>query len=77
MMAKCLPTIIPNLTMDEALEITKIHSVSGLIEENTSIITKRPFRMPHHTVSDASLIRSVEEYRNQEKSVWHIMAYYF
>lgn len=67
MMAKCLPTIIPSLTLDEALEITKIHSISGLIEENTSIITKRPFRMPHHTISDASLIRSEGEYQDQEK----------
>lgn len=56
MMAKCLPSILPDLNLDEALEITKIHSVAGLIEENTPIITKRPFRSPHHTISNASLV---------------------
>lgn len=56
MMAKCLPSILPDLNLEEALEITKIHSVSGLIEENTPIITKRPFRAPHHTISNASLV---------------------
>lgn len=56
MMAKCLPSILPDLNLYEALEITKIHSVAGLIEENTPIITKRPFRSPHHTISNASLV---------------------
>lgn len=67
MMAKCLPSILPDLNLEEALEITKIHSVSGLIEENTPIITKRPYRAPHHTISSASLIRAEEEYPNQER----------
>lgn len=57
MMAKCLPSILPDLSLDEALEVTKIHSIAGLIEENMPIITKRPFRAPHHTISGASLIR--------------------
>lgn len=56
-MSKCLPSILPDLTLNESLEITKIHSVAGLIEEDTPIITKRPFRAPHHSVSGASLIR--------------------
>ena len=57
MMAKCLPSILPDLTLEEALEVTKIHSISGLIEENMPIITKRVFRAPHHTISGVSLIR--------------------
>lgn len=64
LMAKCLPSILPDLTLDEALEVTKIHSIAGLIEEDIPIITKRPFRAPHHTISGASLIRSVEEFLN-------------
>ena len=55
MMARRLNTILPNLTFDEALEITKIHSVAGKISGGT-IIKNRPFRSPHHTISSASLI---------------------
>lgn len=57
MMAKCLTSILPDLSLEEALEVTKIHSVAGLIEEKTPIITNRIFRAPHHTISGASLIR--------------------
>lgn len=60
-MAKCLPSILPDLTLEEALEATKIHSIAGLIEEDTPIITKRPFRAPHHTMSGVSLVRTAEE----------------
>jgi magnesium chelatase family protein len=56
MLAKRLPTILPDLTLDEALETTKIHSVSGLLPSNTALIGTRPFRSPHHTISDAGLI---------------------
>jgi len=56
-MAKCLPSILPDLSLDEALEATKIHSIAGLIQEKTPIITRRVFRAPHHTISGASLIR--------------------
>lgn len=55
MMAKRVTSILPELTFEEALEITKIHSVAGKIENNT-IITERPFRSPHHTISGTSLI---------------------
>ena len=56
MLARCLPTILPDLSLDEALETTKIHSVSGLIDSKTGIIKQRPFRAPHHTISDIALI---------------------
>jgi magnesium chelatase family protein len=55
MMARRITGILPDLTFDEALEITKIHSVAGKIENNT-IITERPFRSPHHTISSTGLI---------------------
>ena len=56
MMAKCLPGIMPGLTFEECIEITKIYSIAGLLTERNSLITKRPFRSPHHTISRASLI---------------------
>jgi magnesium chelatase family protein len=56
MLAKRLPTIIPPLTLDEALETTKIHSVAGKIDDHTALMTKRPFRSPHHTISDVALV---------------------
>lgn len=56
MLAKRLPTILPPLTLHEALETTKIHSVAGLLDENASLIKNRPFRAPHHTISDAALV---------------------
>jgi len=55
MMARRLPTILPPLTLNEALETTKIHSVAGLMELGKSLVTNRPFRSPHHTVSDVTL----------------------
>ena len=56
MMAKRLPTILPDLSIEEALEITKIHSIAGLIEQNISIVSQRPYRAPHHTISVSSLV---------------------
>ena len=56
MLAKRIPTILPNLTLEESLETTKIHSVAGLLEKNEALITTRPYRSPHHTISDAGLI---------------------
>ena len=56
MLAKRLPSILPPLTMKEALETTKIHSVAGKIGTETSLMTVRPFRSPHHTISDVALV---------------------
>jgi magnesium chelatase family protein len=56
MLAKRLPTILPPLSLHEALETTKIHSVAGNIDSNTSLISQRPFRSPHHTISDVALV---------------------
>jgi magnesium chelatase family protein len=56
MLAKRLPTILPPLSLHEALETTKIHSVAGKLPENSSLINKRPFRSPHHTISDVALV---------------------
>lgn len=56
MLAKRMPTILPPLTLAEALETTKIHSVAGRLSKNTSLIYSRPFRAPHHTISDVALV---------------------
>ena len=56
MLAKRLPTILPPLTLTEALETTKIHSIVGLLQPGQALVTRRPFRTPHHTVSDAGLL---------------------
>ncbi len=56
MMARRIPTILPPLSLDESLETTKIHSVSGILDAKKALITQRPFRAPHHTVSDVALV---------------------
>ncbi|NCI47499.1 YifB family Mg chelatase-like AAA ATPase [Sediminibacterium soli] len=56
MLAKRLPTILPPLSLQEALETTKIHSVAGKLPEHSALISKRPFRAPHHTISDVALV---------------------
>lgn len=56
MLAKRLPTILPPLTLNEALETTKIHSIVGLLAPGQALVTRRPFRAPHHTASDAGLL---------------------
>ena len=57
MMARRIPSILPDLTFEEALETTKIHSISGNLSKETPLIIKRPFRAPHHTISNSSLVR--------------------
>lgn len=56
MIAKRIPTILPDLSFEESLEVTKIHSIAGNLPKNIPIITTRPFRAPHHTVSGTSLV---------------------
>ncbi|NLL04907.1 MAG: YifB family Mg chelatase-like AAA ATPase [Clostridiaceae bacterium] len=56
MIAKRLPTILPSMTFEEALEVTKIHSIAGNLSDKVALITQRPFRAPHHTISNVSLI---------------------
>ncbi|MBT3676454.1 MAG: ATP-binding protein, partial [Candidatus Marinimicrobia bacterium] len=56
MLSKRIPTILPDLTLEEALQTTKIHSVAGVMSQGEGIIATRPFRSPHHTISDAGLI---------------------
>jgi len=56
MLARRLPGILPELTFEEALETTKVHSVAGLLPKGVGLLARRPFRAPHHTVSDAGLI---------------------
>ncbi len=56
MMAKCVPTIMPDMTFEEAIEVTKIHSVAGILDSNVGIVVGRPFRTPHHTATVPALM---------------------
>lgn len=56
MLARAMASILPNITFEESLEATKIYSVAGLLSENKPLITARPFRSPHHTITSASLV---------------------
>lgn len=71
MLAKRLPTILPPLNMQEALETTKIHSVAGKLPDYCSLIAKRPFRMPHHTISDVALVGGGTQPQPGEISLAH------
>ncbi len=71
MLARRLPTILPNLTLNEALATTRIHSVAGLLPADTALIATRPFRSPHHTISDAGLIGGGHNPRPGEVSLAH------
>ncbi len=71
MMAKRLPSILPPLTLSESLETTKIHSVSGMMPDGTSLITQRPFRSPHHTISSVALCGGGANPRPGEISLAH------
>jgi magnesium chelatase family protein len=71
MLAKRLPSILPDMTFEEGLEITKIYSVSGLLPQNTSLITMRPFRSPHNTISDICLVGGGKHSKPGEVSLAH------
>jgi len=71
MMARRLPGILPPLTFDEALEVTSVHSVAGLLPPNAGLQTTRPFRAPHHTISNAALIGGGPLPRPGEVSLAH------
>ena len=56
MLARRLPSVLPDISFEEALEVTKIHSVSGLLSDKMPLILTRPFRSPHHTITSAALV---------------------
>ncbi len=56
MLAKCVPTIMPDMTFEEAIEVTKVHSVAGILDNSIGIVTTRPFRTPHHTSTVPALV---------------------
>src|SRR5207247_2612230 len=71
MLARRLPTILPKMSLEEALETTKIHSVAGVLPLGESLVARRPFRAPHHTISDAGLIGGGSYPRPGEVSLAH------
>ncbi len=71
MLAKCIPTIMPDMTFSEALETTKIHSVAGSLKENEGIVTTRPFRSPHHTTTTVALAGGGKNIKPGEISLAH------
>jgi magnesium chelatase family protein len=71
MLARRIPSILPSMSLEEALETTKIHSVAGTLPPGQSLLTVRPFRAPHHTISDAGLIGGGSSPRPGEVSLAH------
>jgi len=76
MLAKRFPTILPDLSYDESLEVTKIYSISGLLNSKYSLVTERPFRAPHHTVSSVSLVGGGRNPKPGEVSLSHFGVLY-
>jgi magnesium chelatase family protein len=71
MLAKRIPTILPPMSLDEAIETTRIHSVAGVLEDSRGLVATRPYRSPHHTISDAGLIGGGAIPRPGEVSLGH------
>ena len=71
MMARCLPGILPDMTLEEALEVTRIHSAAGTLAADAGLMTERPFRAPHHTVSAVALVGGGTKARPGEISLAH------
>ena len=71
MMARCLPGILPDMTLDEALEVTRIHSAAGTLAADSGLMLERPFRAPHHTVSAVALTGGGTKARPGEVSLAH------
>ena len=71
MIAKRIPSILPPLTMREAIETTKVHSICGLLNGQYRFVTTRPFRSPHHTISDAGLLGGTGQPTPGEVSLAH------
>jgi magnesium chelatase family protein len=71
MMARRVPGILPPLTFDEALEVTAVHSVGGLLPSGSGLVARRPFRAPHHTISNAALVGGGPQPRPGEVSLAH------
>ena len=71
MLAKCIPTIMPDMTFSEALETTKIHSVAGTLKDSDGIVTTRPFRSPHHTATTVALAGGGKNVKPGEISLAH------
>ena len=71
MIAKRIPSILPPLTLHEAIETTKVHSICGLLNEHRRFVTTRPFRSPHHTISDAGLLGGTAQPTPGEVSLAH------
>ena len=71
MLARAFPTILPDMTFDEALEVTKIHSISGTLDKSVGILTERPFRTPHHTATTVALTGGGRNAKPGEISLAH------